>query len=78
MSNGKGPGSKHKRVKLKRPTSLNVEREIKENSRLNRLRNKKKKREEEGKGTKRISGRIKRLTNRMSGKTRRWWDQTWG
>ena len=31
----------------------------------------------DGKGTKRITNRIKRLKNRMSGKSRRW-DGTWG
>ena len=34
----------HKTVKLNRPTSLNVEREIKQNKKLNRLKYKKKKR----------------------------------
>jgi len=77
MSNGKGPGSKHKKVKLNRPTSLNVEREIKQNKKLNRLTYKKNKRSEEGKGTKRISNRIRRLKNRMSGKSRGLFDMSW-
>tara|TARA_R110002020_G_scaffold83781_5_gene208131 strand:- start:7450 stop:7686 length:237 start_codon:yes stop_codon:yes gene_type:complete len=77
MSNGKGPGSKKKKVKLNRPTSLNVEREIKQNKKLNRLKYKKKKRSEEGKGTNRINNRIKRLKNKISGKSRGLFDMSW-
>ena len=76
MSNGTGPGSKHKTVKLKsRP--LNVERDIRQKSKLKRLMKKRGERLADGKGTKRITNRIKRLKNRMSGKSRRW-DGTWG
>ena len=77
MSNGKGPGSKKKKVKLNRPTSLNVEREIRQKNKLNRLNLKKNKREEGAKGTKRINNRIKRLKNRISGKSRSIFDMSW-
>tara|TARA_R110000765_G_scaffold358775_1_gene449057 strand:- start:102 stop:338 length:237 start_codon:yes stop_codon:yes gene_type:complete len=77
MSNGNGPGSKKKKVKLNRPTSLNVEREIKQKNKLARLMKKKGERLTEGKGTKRITNRIKRVKNRISGKSRNAWDQTW-
>ena len=76
MSNGNGPGSKHKKVKLKsRP--LNVERDIKHKSKLARLMKKRGERLTDGKGTKRITNRIKRLKDRMSGKSRSFLDMTW-
>tara|TARA_R110000744_G_scaffold57028_1_gene120096 strand:+ start:191 stop:400 length:210 start_codon:yes stop_codon:yes gene_type:complete len=56
---------------------LNVERDIKQKNKLKRLMNKRGERLSDGKGTKRITNRIKRLKNRMSGKSRSFLDMTW-
>jgi|TARA_R100000479_G_C6313324_1_gene174874 hypothetical protein len=88
MANGKGPGSKHKRVRANTPTSLNPLRKEKEdkkrNKRLSKLKDLERERRERiriEKGTKNIDRKIKRKKKQIAGKTflqkLKRWDGTW-